>query len=302
MNKQNNLSVTVGIAAYNEEKNIANILQDILSQKQTNWTLKEIIVVSDGSHDKTVKRAKSVKSDKIQVYKDNQRKGKPQRIGEIFVKTRGEIIVIFDADIKLKNDNVINNLIAPFYKNIKTMLVGGNTRPFPPKNFLQRGIYATFKVFDESRLYKNNGNNIFGCNGGCLAVRKTFADQIKFPNVLNEDDFLYFSCLSKGYNFRHVREAVVFYKMPLTTKDHMKQTLRSSPEAITLNYKKYFGKTVATEYSRPSAFYIKSILKTFLKDPLPTTYIVIVNFFTHKIIPLVTKNYKLSWYTAKSTK
>lgn len=46
------LSVSVGIPAYNEEQNIASLIFGILKQKVNNITLKEIIVISDGSTDK----------------------------------------------------------------------------------------------------------------------------------------------------------------------------------------------------------------------------------------------------------
>ena len=48
------LTVTIGIPAYNEEANVRNLLVSLLAQKETNFKLQEIIVVSDGSTDKTV--------------------------------------------------------------------------------------------------------------------------------------------------------------------------------------------------------------------------------------------------------
>ena len=51
MNKK--LTVSVGIPAYDEEANIKSLLEAILQQRQENFILKSIIVVSDGSTDRT---------------------------------------------------------------------------------------------------------------------------------------------------------------------------------------------------------------------------------------------------------
>ena len=47
-------TVTVAISAYNEEGNINYFLKSVIKQKIKNFTLKKILVISDGSTDKTV--------------------------------------------------------------------------------------------------------------------------------------------------------------------------------------------------------------------------------------------------------
>ena len=47
------MDISVGIMAFNEEKNIGRLLKAILSQKLNQIKITEIIVVSDGSTDKT---------------------------------------------------------------------------------------------------------------------------------------------------------------------------------------------------------------------------------------------------------
>src|SRR3989344_8939516 len=75
--------VSIGIPAYNEEANIKNLLTALLAQKQENFELLEIIVISDGSDDNTVEQAKSLASEKISVIDGKDRKGQAQRQNEI---------------------------------------------------------------------------------------------------------------------------------------------------------------------------------------------------------------------------
>ncbi len=302
MSRQQPYQVSVGISAYNEEKNISNILKDILSQKQDNWRLKEILVYCDGCADNTVQKAKKVRSKLIKIVDNKDRKGKVFRVAQMFRDFKSDLFVLFDADLTFKDSNVIKNLIEPFYKRNKIVLVGGNTRPLLPKTFFERAVYSTFMVFDESRKKINGGNNIFGCNGGCMAIKKEFAKSLKFPNIINEDDFLYFSCLSKNLHFRHVRKAVVFYKLPNKFKDYLKQSFRSNPPAVILNFKKYFGDIVEKEYKRPKIFMIKNVLKVFKENPAEVAYISFINALIRPLYSLISKKFKLSWYTAESTK
>lgn len=294
-------NITIGISAYNEENNIKNILRALLSQKKDSWTLEKIIVNCDGCTDNTVKKIEELNVAKIQIIDNKERKGKAQRIGEIFNLLTSEILVLFDADITLKDTNVINNLLSGF-NSPDVALVGGNTKPLSPDGFFEKSVYSTFIVFEQSRLAMKNGNNVFGCTGGCMALTKQFAKAIKFPTIMTEDDFIYFSCLKLGYTFKYVQDARAYYKLPKNIKDYLRQNFRSNPHAIILNLQDYFGTVVEQEYTRPRSFYFKSILKAFLTYPLETMYICFINLICLPFFPLIAKQFKLEWFTAQSTK
>ena len=95
------IKVSFVIPAYNEEKNIANCIASILHQEELKDY--EIIVVNDGSKDKTSKIVKGLikKNKSIQLLdlKANKGRGNARYIG---VKKAGEDYVSFvDADIIL---------------------------------------------------------------------------------------------------------------------------------------------------------------------------------------------------------
>ncbi|RLC37977.1 glycosyl transferase family 2, partial [Candidatus Falkowbacteria bacterium] len=76
-------TVTVGIPAYNEADNIAYLLKDLLGQKQADFKLERIIVISDGSSDNTAEIAQKSGNKIIKVINGRIRKGVAMRLNQI---------------------------------------------------------------------------------------------------------------------------------------------------------------------------------------------------------------------------
>ncbi len=298
MNKQ--IQVTIGIPAYNEEKNIQNVLSGILAQNQTSWKLKEVFVICDGCTDKTAKKAREVERNVITVIDDGLRKGKTERLNELFKMVQGEVLIMFDGDIAFSNTDVITNLLQPF-EDTKVMLVGGNSRPFTPKTFVEKAVYSTFTVFYESRKRIRKGHNVFGATGSILAARQTFIKNITIPKVVSEDAYLYLYCITRKHIFKYVDEAVIYYKLPTNFKDYIKQVLRSSPVSVTTEMYPFFGERANKEFKRPAGFYIQHIMAAFMQNPLGVTVVVLINLLCSPLQKIVIQNYKLDWFTAHST-
>jgi len=108
-------TLSIIIPAYNEEKTILQILNLIKKVNLGKYSIKkEIIVVSDGSVDNTVKLAKSVKGVKVIEKTKNRGKGAAVRTG--IQNSNGDIIIIQDADLEYNPEE--------YYKIIKPILDG----------------------------------------------------------------------------------------------------------------------------------------------------------------------------------
>lgn len=295
------LTLSIGIAALNEEQKIGGVLANILAQNEEDWTLKEILVYSDGSTDRTNEIVQSIKDKRVKLIADTVRRGKTFRLKQMFAEFSGEILVMFDADITLKDNDVVSKLIAPF-SDPNVMLVGGNSRPFPPKTFVEKAVYTTFEVFDDSRNALRGGHNVFGCTGSILAIRNSYAKKLTLPSLINEDAFLYLSVIKDSFLFKYAKDAVIYYKLPNNFGDYIRQSFRSDPQAVTTELDQYFGKLADDEFARPMSFYVSSALQSFVRNPLG---VLIIAFSKCLFIPfysIVSKNYKLDWFTARSTK
>jgi len=100
------------IPAYNEEEDIEKCLASLDKQSYRNF---EILIVDDGSTDKTLEVVKKFKN--ARLFKQNhQGPGKARNLGANFAK--GKILVFVDADMTFEK-NYLNNLILPILENPK---------------------------------------------------------------------------------------------------------------------------------------------------------------------------------------
>lgn len=109
--------IAVIIPAYNEEKTIAGVVK---VAKESDW-LDEVIVVSDGSTDKTSVRAKKAGAT---VYDLPIKHGKGAAMLHGITHTDAEIIVFLDADLKGLVGRHIKKLVEPVIRGQKVMVTG----------------------------------------------------------------------------------------------------------------------------------------------------------------------------------
>jgi glycosyltransferase involved in cell wall biosynthesis len=99
----------VVIPAYNEEKNVSNVVTVVKESSYVN----EVIVVDDGSVDKTVEKAKKSGATVISHTK-NQGKGSAINTG--FRHSKGDIVAFIDADIYNFDHDKLDSIIKPILK------------------------------------------------------------------------------------------------------------------------------------------------------------------------------------------
>lgn len=93
-------TVSIIIPAYNEDKTVRQILERVREAKLS-WN-KEVIVVNDASTDKTDEKITDFvkKNPKVKYYKHFQNTGKGATVMTGISKSRGDYIVVQDADLE----------------------------------------------------------------------------------------------------------------------------------------------------------------------------------------------------------
>ena len=180
------LTVTIGIPAYNEEANIGKLLRALLAQKQGNFVLKKIIVVSDGGTDKTDNIVTSFNGRLVKLLRNTKRIGQPNVQNLITKKVNTDVLVLINADVLPRNKNFLAEIIRPFYLDSKVGIVGADTLSTKPRTFFEK-IIITAREFKKS-VYKeiNYGSNVYLCHGRARAFSKKLYKSIKFK-YRNED-------------------------------------------------------------------------------------------------------------------
>jgi len=105
---QKRVHLSVIIPAYNEEKRLPNTLRKINNYLKKQTYTSEIIVVSDGSNDKTVEVSRSMASEinNLKVLEFKERLGKGFGVREGIFEAKGEYRVFTDADNSTSIDQV----------------------------------------------------------------------------------------------------------------------------------------------------------------------------------------------------
>lgn len=296
------LTLTIGIPAYNEEINIKNLIKSILMQKASNFSLEEIIVISDGSTDKTCEEVQSIKNPKINLIVGKKRLGKRTRLNTLFKDFRGDVIILLDADITLENEHVLEKHAEKFIQSPKTMLVSSNSFPSKPSGFIESAIYSSMIVYLHTREKIKAGNNIYGCTGACLGLRAEFAKNLTIPEITADDDYIYLECISRGYLFGYAKDSKVSYQLPKTIKDYLRQAFRSTPQATKNDFGALHQKQLLIEFSRPKRVVLEGLVLALKTNPIGTIYISLVKLLCLPFYSFFSKNYKLEWFSTKTTR
>lgn len=273
------ISISIGIPAYNEAKNIKRVLKGLLQQKEDGVILKEIIVVSDGSSDNIAKKISEVKDPRIIFKHDERRLGKSARLDQIFRSFTGDILILSDADVTIKDTTLLKRSIAQ--ANIKkTGIAGINVLPLPATTWVESILEAGVLMMKTIAKNWNNGNNYLSYKGAWLILDKKLAKAIHMPGrVINNDAYLYFSAVKHGYQPTYLQDCSVYYRSPKTIEDHVKQASRFQTSKDEMQ--QYFTMDWKKAYTMPKHIIAFSIGRSIMKRPVETVAYLGVNLFSH---------------------
>lgn len=91
------MKISIVIPAYNEEKRIGKSLETIISYMNDNHSDYEILVVDDGSSDKTNELVSGF--DKVTFFQQEKNMGKGAAVRRGMLEAKGDILVFSDADL-----------------------------------------------------------------------------------------------------------------------------------------------------------------------------------------------------------
>lgn len=117
-----NPRISVVLPVYNAEKFISKSLSSILEQTYKNF---ELLVINDGSVDKTEQIVKNVKDKRIKIVKNEQNLGVTKSLNIGLKMSKGEYIARCDGD-DVNNLNRFKTQIEFLDKNKDYVLVGSN--------------------------------------------------------------------------------------------------------------------------------------------------------------------------------
>lgn len=169
------MKISVILPFYNNESTILKSLRSILNQSEKNF---EIIIINDGSKDKSEKKILNIiKKKNIKYLKNRINKGLAYSLNKGIKKSNGDLIFRMDADdISKKNRiKIQKNFLV---KNPNISLLGTNAEYFD-----KRGIYekSSLKLTDKEIKKVINFKNEFIHSS--VVFRRTFFNKLNGYDV-----------------------------------------------------------------------------------------------------------------------
>lgn len=89
------MPISIGIPIYNAEEYLADALRSVFAQTYEEW---ELILIDDGSSDRSLDIAMSVRDPRVRVISDGINRRLPYRLNQIVAESRFDCVARMDAD------------------------------------------------------------------------------------------------------------------------------------------------------------------------------------------------------------
>ena len=269
--------VSIIISAYNEEKYIEKKVRNTLELNYPKDKY-EVLVVSDGSTDKTVEIAKSIEAENYVFIEQVERRGKTSALNIALKYIKGKIVVYTDANVFMEADALMN-LIEAFHDEVvgavssmvelKALDTG---EPLGESAYMKYERYLQKK---ESSIY-----SMIGTDGGLFAVRRNLVPLIP-ENIILDDFFIVSNVLNKKYKIVYQESAVAYEFVPASvTQEFRRKTRIAAGGFQVLKYLEYLKHPA--EYRAIFFFFVSHKLLRWL-TPFFMVLVFIENLFLIEI-------------------
>ena len=188
--------ISIIIPAYNEEDKIKDTLESIKSIE----TINQIIVVDDGSSDKTTEKASQVQSEKIKVFTLDKNKGKGFALnyGLKIAMENADIIGFLDGDLG-NSSSEVEKLITPIINNEADVIIA----KFPPAK--KKGGLGFVKGLAKQSVLDMTGEELDATLSGQRLFKNEVLQQFEeIPFGYGVEVGMTIDILKKGYKIKEV--------------------------------------------------------------------------------------------------
>lgn len=235
-------TVTVIVPCKNEENVIHQTITAIVNSDYPRDKL-DIIVVDDGSTDRTYQIVEQYKNDRVKIIKHTTNKGKREAFASGFRASNGEIVICIDSDTIVATD-AIRLLVQPFVDSNVVAVCGHGKAANKDVNFLTKIQHYWYqKMFIIIKGMESKLNTVTCCSGILAAYRRENVNKIMDEwltesfmghRILFSDDRQLTNLSARGMNGIKTKDAKVVYQnnaiaytmVPETYTQFFKQQLR----------------------------------------------------------------------------
>lgn len=224
----NKPSLSIIIAAHNEEKVLKDKLESILNSDYPEELI-ELLIGIDCSTDFSAIILKEYqdKFSNCELFEFDQRQGKIQIVNTLVPKASNELVILTDANV-LFTPQTLTFLQAPF-EDSKIGLVDTRMQHYGLKN---TGISIPESEYISGEVAVKDAEGqlwgaMMGPFGGCFAFRKKCFEPIP-AHFLVDDFFINMTCIKKGFQCINQKDALVLEDVSNDSFIEFKRKIRIS--------------------------------------------------------------------------
>ena len=216
-------SLAVIVSAHNEESRIASRRDELLSLLRRTGLSAELIIVSDGSSDRTADAARGGPNDPLRIIKLRENVGKAQAMNTAAASATADILIF--ADVRQHwADDAIERLIENFADPAIGGVSGDLQLESPEGGNAGVGVYWRYEKAIrklESRLH-----SCVGATGAICAVRRELFRPIP-PRTILDDVYWPLNVVLQGRRVIHDGRARAFDRLPEKSRDEFRRKVRT---------------------------------------------------------------------------
>lgn len=253
-------SITAIIPAHNEEKYIANAIGSVLSADFNGK--KQIIVVDDGSIDRTYEIASKFKKNGVKVIK-TRHLGKSSSLNTALRYAKGDIIAVIDGDSYIQKDAL--RMMTKELERKDVVAATGIVKVKNRKKFICMWVHIEQLYNSLMRLlFSKIDANIVTPGPLSMYRRKELMQVGGFSTKgFSEDIDVTIRLIRKGYKIGFAEEAVAETNMPYDAKGFLRQRTRFARGILNI-FKRHMqlNTTIIDLYTLPLFLfsYIQSVI------------------------------------------
>ena len=214
--------VTIVIAAFNEQRHIAETLENKLCLDYPPERL-DIIVVSDESTDATDEIVRRFEARAVKLIRQQPRQGKTAGLNLAIPQARGEIIVFSDAN-SLYAPDALRHLVANFADPGVGYVTGKMIYVNADGSLIGDGCSAYMKYENVLRALETRVGSVVGVDGGIDAVRRTLYAPMRADQL--PDFVLPLHVVEQGYRVVYEPRALLKEHALSKTSDEFRMRVR----------------------------------------------------------------------------
>lgn len=211
--------VSVVVPVYNVEDYISQCIESIISQTYNNL---EIIIVIDGSTDRSEEICESYKSKDTRIKIIRQRnQGLSVARNTGIISSRGELICFVDSDDFIKKE-MIEKMVDAKLRNNAQMVIAGIIRYYSDKEYYKKSIATEKTVTPEEALMSILTDDLIGNYSCNKLVDRLLFENVFFPeNKVYEDVYTIYKVIAKCKIIYVLSDSFYFYRQRDNSLTHI---------------------------------------------------------------------------------